>query len=303
MGEVYVTSPISGDKMQTQELGHGEFVWPYLIEQSPGDRFCVIPFDFTLIANATASLSYQLSTGWNFVLVVLNANATGRFRLQIFDDYTSENLFINTIGGVNGVRDDVITGVGTLSFVLPKTHRFYNGRSITVTVTDISGFANTIEVALIGYKESLILKEAEEIKGAAKTVKYAPSAQGLQKYIVDRLFVIPFNFTLTGAANTVYTSRYPISKGFNFMWEVLNSNINPALNITLQVKDEFVTEEFFTSAVVSGLITGSGQLPFILPRPYIFEGGTTITLTVTDIPGTVATPQIAFIGYKVRKVT
>ncbi|MCL6577983.1 MAG: hypothetical protein K6T73_01170 [Candidatus Bathyarchaeota archaeon] len=277
--------------------GLGELVWPFAVEQSMGERFTAIPFDFSLAANGSDTKTYRLSTGFDFILAVINSYSTGAFKLQITDDYTTEDLFISQ------VRGSLVSGDGKYPFIMPKTHKFLAGRSITVTAVDISGASNTIEVVLIGHKSSVVgmVVQVPGVPGASKTTKYELAEKALQKYVIDRLFLVPFNFTLDGTANKVYADKYPLSKGFDFMWEVLNSNI-PDVNITLQIKDEFVTEDFFSSPVRASLITGDGKQPFILPRPYIFQGGTNISLTITDTPGTNATIQTVFIGYKVTRV-
>ena len=274
---------------------YGELVYPFAIQQSKGERFSVIPFNFSLAANEEASVVYTLSTGWNFVTSVINSYSTGEFKLNIRDVYTHNNLFIDDI------RASLITGTGQRSFIMPKTHEFEGGRTIEVIVTDLSGAANTVELALIGYKES-ILCEPITVRGkgfAASPTKYGKAAVEPVSYIVDRLFVVPFDFTMAGST---YTSKYPISTGFDFMWEVMNAYT--AREFTLQLKDEYVTEEFFSSPVRSSNITGTGQRSFILPRPYIFEGGTHITVTITDTdPLGASTPvQLALIGYKVKKI-
>jgi len=53
--------------------------------------------------------------------------------------------------------------------------------------------------------------------------------------------------------------------------------------------------------VRASLSAGDARLPFILPRPHLFNGGTTITIQVSDtLTGTppTSTIQIALIGYK-----
>lgn len=270
--------------------GLGEAVYPMAIEPSPHERYSVIPFNFSLPANGSDTQIYTLSKAWSFVAVIMNSFSTGAFNINIRDIYTQENLFINY------VRGTLVTGDGKESFIMPKHHKFRAGNTISITVNDLSGAPNTIQVALIGYKESIVGKGIE-VATVSKSTKYNVPIK--ERYVIDRLFAIPFNFTMAGST---YQDKFPISKGFDFMWEIFNSF--SARDFTIQVKDEYVTEEFFISPVRNTLITGNGQRPFILPKPYIYEGGTTITVTITDTdPGGVATPvQLVMIGYKVKKV-
>jgi len=280
---------------------YGEVIWPYVVEAAPFEAFKAIPFDFTLLANQTLSAIYTLSTGWDFITSVINSFSTGAFSLNIKDIYTGEDLFINF------VRGTLITGNGQESFVMPRSHRFLGGRTIEVTVRDLSAAPNTVQVVLIGYKKSLIGEVIETPSPTSMTTKYGKPAGEMQKFLIDRLSVIPFNFTVNGGT---YSDKYPISKGFDFFWEVLNARPFPTYvgndrDYTIQIKDEYVTEDFFISPIRNSIISGSGQRPFILPRPYIFQGGTHITVTVTDTNPAPPAPmdvQLAFVGYKVRRI-
>jgi hypothetical protein len=90
------------------------------------------------------------------------------------------------------------------------------------------------------------------------------------------------------------------------MWEVINARsaslTTPATDFKIQIRDGYATEDFFTSAVWASLHVGNGEKPFYLPRPYIFRGGTTITVTCTDnaTGQTDAEIQVVLIGYKTR---
>ena len=129
--------------------------------------------------------------------------------------------------------------------------------------------------------------------------------------ITQRIFGIPFDFTSVGtAAGTAYTLSYTISTNFNFMWEltqavkldvttgVQDSFTAPAIrDVGLQIRDEFTSEDMFTNPIFISEITGNGKNQNILPRPYVFRGGSTITLTVTDTFGGAAfRMQIALMG-------
>lgn len=272
-------------------MGFGSSIYPSALEVKPHERFLAIPFNFSLSGNSSSRQRYDLSKSYDFTTVIVNASSTGVFKLQITDVYTSETLFTDF------VRGNLITGDGKDSFVMPKPHTFLGGRTIQVEATDLSGNANTIQVVLIGYKDLLVGKTITVASEKGTFMKKSPSASGIQ-YYVDRLFALPFNFTMAGST---YSDTYPVSRGSDFMCEILNSY--SARDFTLQIRDEFITEDMFISPVRNTLITGDGQNSFVLPRPYIFEGGTTIKITITDTdPAGTSTPvQFVMIGYKIVK--
>lgn len=134
--------------------------------------------------------------------------------------------------------------------------------------------------------------------------------------IVQRIFGIPFDFTSVGtAAGATYTDTYTISTNFNFAWEltqfaklnvstgVPDSLTTPAIrDVQLQVRDEYTSEDMFVNPIFLSELAGDGRNQNILPRPYIFGGGTTITLTITDVFGGAAFRlQVGLIGYKIKK--
>lgn len=137
------------------------------------------------------------------------------------------------------------------------------------------------------------------------------------KTIIQRVFGLPFDFTILTTAGATYSSKYTISTNFDFMWELTQASkrnattgvsdpaLSPALrDVSFNIRDEFTSEDMFVSPIYVSSVTGDGRNQNILPRPYIFLGGTTITLTITDIYGGVAGfhLQIALIGYKIKEV-
>lgn len=295
----------------------GDYVYPFAVSTQPNERFAVITQTFSMVGSDSQSKTYTLSYGYDFVMAMINSYSTSTFRMNINDVFRSENLFFQD------TRGSVVTGNGQNSFILPKMHKFNRGNSITINITDLSGAANTVEISLIGYK---IVNFSPELEISAEDINAPASMQGMQgfsmahrgmerygqdqsanqqlippqQYVIDRFFGVPFDFNMAGST---YSLKFPVSTGFDFMWEVLNSF--SAREFTLQIKDEFVTEDFFTSPIHSSSITGTGSLPFIMPRPYIFRGGTYITVTIddTDAQGSTTPVQVALIGYKVRRVS
>lgn len=156
----------------------------------------------------------------------------------------------------------------------------------------------------------------------------APKIQ--KKPIVQRIFGIPFDFLSVGpsGAGASYVSQFTISTNFNFLWEstqivkllpaddatapnAADSILNPRIrDVQLQIRDEFTSEDMFSNPIFVSMLAGDGRFQHIIPRPYVFLGGTTITVTVIDIFGAPTTSpaienfrmQIALIGYKVREL-
>lgn len=48
-----------------------------------------------------------------------------------------------------------------------------------------------------------------------------------------------------------------------------------------------------------GNITGTGQLPYFWPEPYLLKGGGTLTVTLINPTALAALVNVSFIGYKV----
>ncbi|HDD44341.1 MAG TPA: hypothetical protein ENG63_05730 [Candidatus Desulfofervidus auxilii] len=113
----------------------------------------------------------------------------------------------------------------------------------------------------------------------------------------QRLLGIPFDFEIGTTAGASYVEKYTISAGYNFIWEMLQASkrntsgvpdsvLSPSIReVYLNIRDEFTGKDMFTSGICLLSVTGYGFSPFILPRPYIFRGGTTITVTIEDTHG------------------
>lgn len=138
-----------------------------------------------------------------------------------------------------------------------------------------------------------------------------------RRAIRQRIFGIPFDFLSVGTvAGASYTDTYTISTNFNFAWEltqftkldgttgVPDSVITPAIrDVQLQIRDEFTSEDMFVAPIYLSELAGDGRNQNILTRPYIFLGGTTITITVTDVfGGTAFRLQLGLLGFKIKKV-
>ena len=115
----------------------------------------------------------------------------------------------------------------------------------------------------------------------------------------ERFLAIPFAFSMAGGE---YSTPLRIPVSYDFRLEMLNSYFER--EYYLQIRDDFRTEELFYEPVRGSLITGDGRLPFILPKPYTFAAGSSITVTVIDT--TTGTPpaaivEVVLIGYKVLR--
>jgi len=281
--------------MRSRGIGYGDaYVNNFSQSGLNPERIQIIPFNFTLTTlGETQNSVYTLSTGLDFTMVMVNSYASGAlgFTYNIKDLVTSEQLFINEI------KDTVGTGNGQHPFYMPRVHKFSAGNTIEIDVTNKVNGANTVQVALIGFKSSSSASSGNQANMSGYGDQVAAD-----RYLIDRLFAIPFNFSMVGSS---YQSKYPISAAYDFMWNMLNSS-SPTRDFLLQIKDEYVNEDFFADTVYGGSITGNGQNPFILPRPYVFRGGTYLTVTITDTvsagPPAAATVQVVFIGYKVKLV-
>ncbi len=114
-----------------------------------------------------------------------------------------------------------------------------------------------------------------------------------------RFMVIPFNFELSGDEKT---DSYRIPTNFDFWLTFINAYYDR--DFYFLIRDDFRSEDLMVAPVRASLSAGDARLPFILPRPHVFNGGTTITIQVSDtLTGTPPTNtiQIALIGYKTTR--
>lgn len=275
-----------------------EVIWPFATEAKAYEKFSIIPFDFTLSANQTSVVRYEISSGWDFTVAIINSFSSGAFSFNVKDRFTDQDFFINK------TRGTIASGNGQKPFVLPKLHTFSKGSAITVECTDLSGSSNTIQLALIGYKEDLARKKMQGLGGFGDKVSAKRPQMKIDGdvYIIDRPWGITFDYSIASGSSD--EEKFPVSNGANFMWEAImayNDATSPR-DFTLQIRDELLTEDMFTSPLRSSVICGNGQNPFILPRPYLFQGGSTILTTAADTStGSTITAQVCMLGYRVIK--
>lgn len=257
--------------------------YPYDLTLRHGQSFKVIPFSFSGVpANSTASAKYTLSAGWNFICVGINATNHANCKFNIINAFTGERLFTDLAYG------SLVAGTGQYTFVLPKPFAIRQTETIELQVMNITGSAQNYEFALIGYKSIYLEKDITKPETIEK-IQYKPEA----------LYIIPFDFSIPAGQTASNTKS--ISKEFDFKLEYINSYYNR--DFTFNMRDSFRNEDFFEGNVRASLVTGNGQLPFILPIPYVFKGGTNIKLTINNIDmSNPLTAQIALIGYKMRKI-
>lgn len=113
----------------------------------------------------------------------------------------------------------------------------------------------------------------------------------------EKFTAVPFAFTIQGG---VYTESFRIPASHNFKLVIINAYYER--EFYLQIRDDFRGEDLFIAPVRASLITGDGRLPFVLPKEYEFNAGTTITVAVQDIDPSATAPatvEIVLIGYKI----
>lgn len=142
-----------------------------------------------------------------------------------------------------------------------------------------------------------------------------PEQEVIGRPIIQRVFGLPFDFSILTTAGASYPSAYTISTSFDFMWEltqcskhntsgIIDSLTTPAIrDVKINIRDEYTSEDMFVSAIYLSELCGDGRNQNILPRPYVFLGGTTITMTITDVyGGTAFNTQVSLIGYKIKDI-
>ncbi|MCD6081074.1 MAG: hypothetical protein J7J54_06475 [Candidatus Omnitrophica bacterium] len=131
----------------------------------------------------------------------------------------------------------------------------------------------------------------------------------------EQLFGIPFEFDIETTAGEVYIKKHTLSTGYYFVWEIVqavkfksdgtpDSILSPTLrDVYIQIRDEYTTEDMFTSPVSLHLVTGQGAYQYVLPKPYMFLPGTSITVTITDKFGGSSgfKLQVVLLGYRIAR--
>ena len=301
--------------MKSSEIQFGDLVWPHNIIAKPHEKSAALTFDFSLDANQTKSKVFTVSTGFDFVASIINAFSGGAFKIQIRDEAQYQDLFLSSNG--ERPRGSLVTGNGTSPFILPKLHRFEAGTAIEITVQDISGVANEVQVVLAGYKDTLTKEALVRMQRTGQRTTKAAATNALKRgqnirmdgdlFRVDRFITVVADFVIDG---DVQQYKYPVSTGSNFMWEVFNvesaqQSDGAYRDVFIQIRDEMLNEDFFTSPARASIVSGNGQSSFILPKPYMFQGGGNILFTVQDTDAAPASPadvQLAMVGYKVVRI-
>jgi hypothetical protein len=114
------------------------------------DFFVYAPDPFVFAAAGTLPFNIPIQSDGDFELAYITANATSvtipSATLMITDNASNRRLFNVPIAL------DLITGSGQRPFALPSTHVFARTGTMLVEVTNLVAGANTIRVALIGWK-------------------------------------------------------------------------------------------------------------------------------------------------------
>lgn len=121
-------------------------------------------------------------------------------------------------------------------------------------------------------------------------------------------YVYGVSTTGLAAAGTA-TLNFTTQVDSNFLWQAgvvqadTTGTVAPAPLVTVQITDSSSGRNLNSAAVPAGFLFGTGQLPFLLPTPRFFRGGTQVTVSLTNYSsGTTYTNlYLGFIGTKFFK--
>lgn len=107
----------------------------------------------------------------------------------------------------------------------------------------------------------------------------------------------------TGNINIQADSDFQLQK-LTYMASISNATQTDSSRvvplITIQITDSGSGRNLFEEALPVPALFGTGQLPFILPTPKIFQARSTITLNVANYSsGSTYRLDLSFIGYKI----
>ena len=126
-----------------------------------------------------------------------------------------------------------------------------------------------------------------------------------ESVVSDKVFTaIPFEFG-TVSSGAEETKRYTVSTSVNFVCMQIqalglkSSDRTTQLNdFSILIRDDYTARDLTKDKVHMKLITGDGQLPYVLPVAYRFYGGTSIAITVQNLASEDQIIYVTLIGYE-----
>ena len=121
-------------------------------------------------------------------------------------------------------------------------------------------------------------------------------------------YVYGVSTTSLAAAGTA-TLNFTTQVDSNFLWQAgvmqadVSNTVGEAPLVTVQITDSSSGRNLNSAAVPLGYLFGKGQLPFLLPTPRFFRGGTQVTVSLSNYSTatTYLNIYLGFIGTKFFK--
>ena len=125
---------------------------------------------------------------------------------------------------------------------------------------------------------------------------------------VRDFFVYGISFTSLANATSA-TGSFTIQTDSNFLWQAgamqvdTTGTVNATPLITATITDASSGRQLMNAGIALPNLFGTGQLPFLLPTPRFFRGGTQITVVLTNYSTNVTYTNVylSFIGTKFFK--
>lgn len=139
---------------------------------------------------------------------------------------------------------------------------------------------------------------------APKAPVRAPSLA--DKYVAKDFFTYGIAITSSLAPAAQAPANFTLNADSDFLWQkasiasVTGGFLDQLPNLTILITDTATGRQLSNVALPVANSFGSGQLPFILPQPKVFQARSSVQVTVVNIDGatTYTSIYLSFIGTK-----
>lgn len=260
------------------------------------EQYFVYGMSNTAIAalGAVIDTSIKLDGDYNFNLWKLCYQATSGNLLFMLKDDTGE-YFTN---GLSTIRSLASNFIGT-PFIFSEPKRFMAGTEVTMSAADLSGFANSLRLAMHGCKLKAGLAPWESASGRMKYYEqiqpfdYVPEPPAGGS--LDRRFTVPASGTMS--VNILIKNDGP------FLVKKLMGSISVPGALLVDIKEGGGAggggEDNWTSTSIPfELMFGNGQFPnYMYHYRYVDRLGV-ITVNLTNTQAVAVTGDVVFHGIK-----
>jgi hypothetical protein len=126
------------DVLEVEDIQNGKY------------EYFSIPFNMIFAGSDVQKSDIQISSGYNFLVTHITGTKTGAYKLDIYDTGSNRHWLHNA--GLGQTNDVNLVGTVNYPFTLARPKFIKGGSVVTLTATDTSTSANTVQVVLHGYR-------------------------------------------------------------------------------------------------------------------------------------------------------